>query len=246
MKFSKDQLTGSQTVAADSFGNSLIVAPHPDDETLGCGGTAALLLQQGLKVNFVFVSDGTMSHPNSRKFPASQLRELRETEAVEAVTILGASKSETEFLAYPDRAVQGFQSPFFESAVRIFASRLMRIKPDTVFLPWKNDPHPDHRATWQIVSEAVRRLVDRPRLVQYPIWLWEMGEPQDLEQIGKMDVFCVDISKTLKIKQEALGAHKSQVSDLIDDDPEGFRLSAAVLENFAHDREIFFEFKPDI
>src|SRR5687768_8056870 len=64
-----------------SFGPTLVVAPHPDDESLGCGGALALLGRAGLPVWLLFVSDGAGSHPGSRRYPAPALRVLRESEA---------------------------------------------------------------------------------------------------------------------------------------------------------------------
>ena len=52
-----------------TFGKTLIVAPHPDDESLGCGGAIALLRKFNLEVSILVLSDGTLSHPNSLKFP---------------------------------------------------------------------------------------------------------------------------------------------------------------------------------
>ena len=230
-------------VPALSFGNSMVIAPHPDDETLGCGGTVALLLEAGKEVSFVFVSDGTLSHPNSQKYPVSRLRALRETEALNAVLLLGGQVQHVDFLALPDRHVPDEQSPYFEAIVEILIGHIKRAQPDTIFIPWQNDPHPDHRASYQILTAAVAQMEIKPRLVQYPIWLWEMGTPEDVEVISKMNVFCVDINQTLQKKINALYAHKSQITDLIDDDPTGFRLSAEMIAHFSHGRELFFETK---
>ena len=56
------------------WGNACVFAPHPDDESLGCGGAIALLRNFELPVNIIVMSDGTLSHPNSRKFPPAALR----------------------------------------------------------------------------------------------------------------------------------------------------------------------------
>ena len=73
------------------WGTTLVVAPHPDDESLGCGGAIALLRQQEQTVQVLFVSDGSMSHPNSQKYSAEARRDLREQEARNALAILGVS-----------------------------------------------------------------------------------------------------------------------------------------------------------
>ncbi len=236
-----ERISNLRLLKPDEIGSGMVVAPHPDDETLGCGGTAALLLRAGFSVQFLFVSDGTLSHPNSRKFPKIRLRDLRQSEACDAVRVLGATEDDVEFLAFPDRSVPDRESIFFESAVRLVVSILTRKPTKTIFIPWQNDPHSDHKATWQIFTEAVSRLEVRPRILQYPIWLWEMGEEADLLAIGKMKKWRVDITDAIEIKRSALMAHQSQVSDLIDDDPDGFRLSEKVISHFDSASEIFFE-----
>ena len=241
IRFFEEEVRRLETIKVTSFGPSIIVAPHPDDETLGCGGTVALLKREGISVHFLFVSDGTMSHPNSKKYPPEKLRALREAEALEAVKTLGGQYNDIRYLAFPDRSVPEKQSPFFEMAVRIMERYITDIAPETIFVPWQNDPHPDHRATWQIVSEAVSRLNLKPRIVEYPIWLWEMGSAEDINLISKKKFVCVDISEVLDIKKLALSAHTSQLTDLIDDDPNGFRLSQDVISHFDHQREVFFE-----
>ena len=80
--------------AVCSWGRTAVVAPHPDDESLGCGGAIALLTRFGLSVSVLFISDGTKSHPTSRKYPMLRLRDLRESEAREALARLGTPTAE--------------------------------------------------------------------------------------------------------------------------------------------------------
>ena len=71
--------------ALASFGRTLVVAPHQDDESLGCGGAIALLRELGHPVHALFVTDGSMSHPTSLRYPAPKLSQLREQEALAAL-----------------------------------------------------------------------------------------------------------------------------------------------------------------
>src|SRR5437762_25173 len=70
-------------------GPLLVLAPHPDDESLGCGGLIAEACGRGQDVHVVILTDGTGSHPNSRAWPRHRLKALREAEAREAVAALG-------------------------------------------------------------------------------------------------------------------------------------------------------------
>ena len=154
---------------AATLGAAVVVAPHPDDESLGCGGLLALLRQARLPVSTVLVSDGTMSHPNSRKFPAPARRALREAELRDALRILGVDEQATLHLGLPDGAVPTAVDPGFAAAVEQLRDFLAAQCPQTVLLPWRRDPHPDHRATSQLVHAACRQLPQPPRLVEYVV-----------------------------------------------------------------------------
>ena len=85
--------------AEDWLSSAMIIAPHPDDETLGCGGIACKKILAGAAVSFVFVTDGGSSH--SRGIGREELIKTRETEAREAVLRLGGRAEEISFLRYP-------------------------------------------------------------------------------------------------------------------------------------------------
>ena len=67
----------------------LVLAPHPDDESLGCGGLIAESCARGRDVHVAILTDGTGSHPSSPSYPAPRLRALRQREALAAVEALG-------------------------------------------------------------------------------------------------------------------------------------------------------------
>ena len=218
---------------------TLVVAPHPDDESLGCGGLIALLRAAGNPVHVLFVSDGTMSHPGSGKYPAPALMKLRESEALEALSVLQVEAGNVTFLRLPDARIPLPGTGGFDEAMAAFKQVLETIRPATIVLPWRRDTHPDHRASCQLVNAAVKKLQINPVMLEYPLWLWERGIDSDLPVAGEVDLYSVDISAVLQVKQEAIAAHRSQVTALIDDDPQGFRLSEEVLAHFNTSFEIF-------
>ncbi len=233
-----------ETKAAETvleWGKTLIVAPHPDDESLGCGGAIALLRKYDQTVQVLTMSDGTLSHPNSRKFPAEKLRETREIEMLAALETLGVSAGDTTFLRYRDRYVPDENSPDFAPAVETIKGFLTKNMPQTIVVPWRRDPHPDHRATWQIFNAAAAKIEHQFRILEYPIWLWEMAETVDLPQENEIKIWRLAIGQVIAEKQKAIYAHASQITDLIDDDPNGFRLSDEVLAHFAQPFEIYLE-----
>ncbi|MVN22491.1 PIG-L deacetylase family protein [Mucilaginibacter arboris] len=223
------------------FGTTVIIAPHPDDESLGCGGTIALLRQLGLPVHVIFVSDGSRSHPNSKKYPAERLRQLRETEALDALKILNVPAANASFMRLKDTAVPNQKDPGFDAAVQQMLASLRQIKPETVLVTWEKDLHHDHQSSFQILKKSVIQLEKQPRILQYLIWIWELGKQKDLPGKQSIKWFRVDIETVAALKKNAVAAHVSQVGRLIDDDPEGFILSPEILAHFDYTDELFIE-----
>ncbi|WP_461127884.1 PIG-L deacetylase family protein [Spirosoma aerophilum] len=225
----------------DQIGNVLVVAPHPDDESLGCGGTIVLLRQRGYSVHVLFVSDGTMSHPNSPTYPADRLRAVRESEALDALQRLQVPAEQAVFMRQKDTQVATADSPDFDKAVDFIHTLLTNLQPQTVLVPWRRDPHRDHRASWQLVNAAMAKLPHAPRLLEYLIWLWELGKEEDMPRQNEMTVWRVPIESVIEQRNQAVAAHRSQVSRMIDDDPTAFYLSPELLMHFDNPRELFLE-----
>ena len=237
-----------------SLGRVVVFAPHPDDETLGCGGLLALLKDAGSSVHVVVVSDGGASHPNSRRYPRPKLAALRESEARAAVAKLGLDPaSELEFLGLRDGGVPDGRAPdgevlgeadttAFAAAVDAVAARLTRWKIDTVVGPLRADAHADHRASFRIIDAALNMMQRRPRLLEYGIWgtPGRAGIAVDPQQTPYRDYY-VDVSRVLRRKRAAIACHRSQATGLIDDDPTGFRLSPRVIAHFSTRWESFHE-----
>lgn len=225
-------------IAADTV---VVVAPHPDDETLGCGGAIALLRSLGCKVQILVISDGTLSHPRSRKYPASALRALREMETIAATAVLGVDVSDVTFLRLQDGAIPTPRSFGMQDAVARCRDYLTAFAPNTIFLPVRYDPHPDHRATWELIQAALVDLPVSTRTIEYPIWDWNPEQRGSLSEQDRVSGWRLDITQVVELKQQAIAAYRSQTTNLIDDDPEGFRLTPEMLANFAHPWEVYLE-----
>ena len=230
-----------RTMADWPIGTTLVVAPHPDDETLGCGGAIALLRQRQQPVQVLVMSDGTGSHPHSRQYPAPALRTLREAETRTALQILGVDPQAIAFFRLPDKAVPAVGSPDFAAAVARTQAYLLQLQPRTLLLPWREDPHRDHRATWQILHHSLRQADLSPRCWEYPIWEWDRARAAKLRSSPTLRLWRLDIQAVGAMKQRAIAAYRSQISDLIQDDPSGFRLSPSMLANFTRPWELYIE-----
>lgn len=215
-------------------GGLVVVAPHPDDESLGCGGLIAAACAHGVPVRVVVVSDGTGSHAGSRRYPHQRLRDLREAELREAVAALGLGAEAVRFLRLPDRSVPT-GGPLAEAAQDAIVGAARECAAGALCVTWDRDPHCDHAASAALVL-AVRERLGTARIFFYPVWGWTL--PRDTEVGPRPSGVRLDISDHLTAKASAIAAHRSQTSDLIDDDPNGFRLADGMLAHFTRSYEI--------
>ncbi|MEO6914506.1 MAG: PIG-L family deacetylase [Chitinophagaceae bacterium] len=227
----------------EHFGKTVIIAPHPDDESLGCGGLVSMLRRLGLNVECIFVSDGSMSHPSSVEFSAERRAEVRRQEALNALAELNVSAGHGVFLDFPDGAVPNSASAAFEDSAKTLANHLLQMKPDTIFIPYQHDPHRDHEAVWQLAQRSLTEVKKCPRIFEYPVWLWELGREEDYPSDSDMTCWRLDIGTELETKRKAIAAHRSQLGQVFFDDPAGFVLRPDLLAHFEHPFEIFFETK---
>lgn len=217
-------------------GGLVVVAPHPDDESLGCGGLIAAARAAGHEVRIVVVSDGVGSHPNSLTHPPARLRCLRREEARAAAAALGVAADEIIFLDLPDRYVPSM-GPVADAAAARIVEIARSIDAGALFVTWEHDPHVDHHAAHAIAWAAARELAPA-RLFAYPIWGWEL--PGGTEVGDPPRGMRLDITRQLPAKQAAVGAHRSQTTELISDDA-GFCLRPEVLQRFDRPYEIYLE-----
>ena len=219
-------------------GGIVVVAPHPDDETLGCGGLIALASRLCRNIQVVVISDGVGSHPNSRLYPPDKLRDLREGETRAALSALGAVGENLTFLRLPDRFVPS-HGPDARRAAATIANVACAIDATALAVTWPHDPHCDHLAAWHLVRQACLRLHGGIRLLTYPIWGHTLPPDTTFERapIGHR----LDVSSVVDSKRKAIRAHVSQVSMLIADDAEGFVLMPDMLARFERPYELFLE-----
>ncbi|KQP85387.1 GlcNAc-PI de-N-acetylase [Methylobacterium sp. Leaf113] len=213
----------------------VVVAPHPDDESLGCGGIIAEARARGRDVRIVIVSDGCGSHTHSALYPPEKLRDLRETELVDAAGILGVPAEAVTFLRLPDAGVPS-TGPVAEDAAERIAAIAQDADAGAVCVTWGHDPHCDHQASAALVRLA-RPALGPIRIFAYPVWGWTL--PEGTEVGPGPTGFRVDVTVHRAAKTAAIGAHRSQTTDLIADDPTGFRLEPEMIARFTGPYEIF-------
>lgn len=167
----------------------LVLAPHPDDETLGCGGSLRLLVNQGRAVRVVFLTKGEKAVADQAG--RERYAEAREEEAKKALRILGIS--ECCFLGFPDRELLPRLDELREKVV----SAVESFRPDILYSPSPIELHPDHRAAAALAGE-----LNKTRGVM--IAFYELTTPIRPNIL-------VDISAVYSYKEEAIKAYESQL-----------------------------------
>ncbi len=208
---------------------ALIVAPHPDDESLGCGGLLALLAHQRCEVTVVFVTDGGASHLHSRSWSRERLAARRRAEADAALFELGLAEAQRICLNLRDADMPVPGSQNWRGAVARISDVIQKLRPELLVVPWRRDPHCDHRASWQMVQEAAG-AAPHAVVLEYAVWLDEFGLTEDRPYPNEVENITIDITQTLAAKKRAVAEHRTQTTALIGDDPDGFRLSQNTIQ----------------
>lgn len=198
----------------------LVVAPHPDDESIGCGGTLRLHVEQGDRVDVVFLTSGELG---LEELAPDAARKVREAEAEDAAALLGLQR--LTFLRHPDWFVGDVAETVQHDLVRLFESET----PDRVLCPHPGDAHPDHAGAARIV-DRVFEVMTRPfERVAYEVWT-PMTDFDDVE----------DISGVVETKLAAVRTYASQLSKFrYDDAVEGLNRFRGALAGHCAYAEVF-------
>ncbi|HNU12631.1 MAG TPA: PIG-L family deacetylase [Rubrivivax sp.] len=166
----------------------LVLAPHPDDEVLGCGGSIAASLSQGAFVDVIVASDGGLGGD-------PRTREAESTAAARVLSAAGDGRLQLSFWRLPDRTLAGHP----ELGSRI-ADRLANTKAELLLLPSPLEIHPDHRGLCLAGIEAARTLDWEGELLFY-----EVGHPLLADRL-------VDITRWIALKRDAIDCFASQLA----------------------------------
>jgi LmbE family N-acetylglucosaminyl deacetylase len=174
----------------------LVVAPHPDDETLGAGGFIAAQRSRGIAIHVVAVTDGENAYPDS-----PNLGKRRRIEQEKALARLNVSNDNIIRLELPDSAVCSRETEL--------AGRLSELVSENthVVAPWQGDFHPDHAACGRAAEQVTR--AKGATLSSYLFWTWHFGDVGLLKNLRLRSFSLPDA--WLVAKTEALFQHRSQL-----------------------------------
>ena len=161
-----DTMTDVPELDMTACAEMVVVAAHPDDETLGFGAAIATLAGHGLRVQVVCASDGGASHPG--RF----MEDIRRAELHEAAAVLGVPAPIC--LGMPDGDLSGHEERLADLLTEILAARPNRT---WCAATWRGDGHPDHEAVGRAAAVATQR--SGTVLLEYPVWMWHWATPSD-------------------------------------------------------------------
>jgi LmbE family N-acetylglucosaminyl deacetylase len=166
----------------------LVLAPHPDDEVLGCGGTVKKCTVAGARVTTVYFTDGSEGNDS---VGAQELVNMRKGEAEAGLKVLGCG--DCRFLDFPDGSLRAT-----DVSIKAVRDVLDSHRPDAVFVPFFMDNHPDHIQTAVILADALKGYDGEVTCYCYEVWT------------PLYPNLLVDITETIDVKMAAMDAHASQ------------------------------------
>ena len=184
----------------------LIVAAHPDDEVLGCGGTIAKLTKEKNIVNVLFISNGEDSRDINKKIIKKKIKKRKDAAEL-AAKILGATSN--NFMDLSDNKLDTY--PLLK-IVKIIEKYIKKFKADTIYTHFNNDLNIDH----QIVNQAVLTLLaDHKKFMCQKYIFFEVPSSTEWRVDKKSKIFnpnwFEDISLTKNKKIEALKAYRMEM-----------------------------------
>lgn len=184
----------------------LVVASHPDDEVLGCGGTIAKMVDEGHTVHTVILGEGVAARGNHGSDNAKKLQELQQS-ARNAAKVLGTKK--LEVFQFPDNR---FDSVPLLDIVKKIEGVIEEYAPEMVFTQHGGDLNIDHMLTFRAVLAATRPMqgVSVKSVLSFEVnsstdWAFQRFSP------GFRPSVFVDVSSTMPKKMEAIAAYSSEM-----------------------------------
>jgi LmbE family N-acetylglucosaminyl deacetylase len=177
----------------------LVAAAHADDETLGAAGLIATARRRGADVTLVICTDGAAAFPAAPAPQRQRLARTRRQESLRSAELLGVPARAVHQLGVPDGAAESHHDEMARALGELGAGH------DVWLVPWRLDPHPDHRA---VGRAAVAARPTATTLWEYPVWMRHGLTPR---QVDRDRLRVLHLNRGLRArKHRAVAAHASQ------------------------------------
>jgi len=216
-----------------------VFAPHPDDATLGCGGTISKKISEGFEVIIVLMTDGRHLFSEGLGISSDptpeEVKQIRKEESIRATEILGVPSKNLLFLDFEDGTLEKHGREAEKRVIEI----IRKYSPADIYFPFRRDCHPDHRATNRIVRQALHQLGLADSYEYMVIHLSaRVGPPMErFISIFKRNMVEVDISGFLNLKERAIKEYKSEMTIISSKQKKPLHTD---MDRFLKEREIFY------
>jgi len=187
----------------------LVIAPHPDDECLGCGGLIARTHAKGARIRILFLTDGEGASGK----PDPALGRVRREEARQAASRLGVAAADLHWLGLPDSGLDKLSASKAEILRTTLCDLLQAAPAELVVVTSSHDGSSEHVAAALLCQAALRDLPEAPPLLGYLVWtawsptlLWNLLFTKSNVRFLQLE------SGSLATKREALACHQSQLT----------------------------------
>lgn len=207
----------------------LIFSPHPDDETIACGGYIIESIKRGAKVKIVLVTDGNKHG----------LKDLRHSEFRTAISILGVTVEDLTFLDYPDGKLMQQNQLELESVLQ---NQIDIHQPDIILYPHPSDTHKDHMVVGKIIEkileQSLKEKITYKYLVHHNLYPHPKKYLPDSYLLMPIKLITFDggwerlmlSEETKNLKKKALETYKSQLKN---------PLLKNLMQSFIRNNELF-------
>lgn len=197
----------------------LVLAPHPDDESLGCGAMLSMLADAGAHV--AFLTDGAGSHAGSPTWSARRIAGARRAEAEHALRALGGARSLQ--LGWPDARPAAAGTPAYARTLRHLAAYCRRHRIRALAASWGGEAHCDHEAAAGLARALRRQPGVTLRSFDYLVWGWT--DPRLVPKLTHRAVVSISADRQHRARaHRATLCHRTQTGTRIADAPDAFRL----------------------
>lgn len=217
----------------------IVLAAHPDDETLGAGGFLARLNAAGAAIDVLLCTAGEASHPDSPTTTPDQLAALRLAEFRAAVSGL-APGAAREFLHFRDGHLDADRDRIAAAVKESIAASGRPANQVVIVAPYRSDGHTDHDVLGAVAAEVAAQ--GGHGLLEYPVWYWLWASPADGAWQSWVRVPLTPDEQ--RAKAAALLAHTSQTEPLSDQPGDEALLAAGFVDHFSRPWETFAWHRP--
>ncbi len=189
---------------------TLIIAPHPDDETFGCAGLIAEKMQIGVEVYVLFLTSGEKSLKNVLD---KEVKEMRQKSAIEAVSVLGVDESHLLWLDLPDCQIprKGYDS--FDVGKNRVKDLIESLIIEEVYTTHYLEGWSDHLAAYELTIEAVKVLNKKIDVYLYWVWAWYYMSVKEMFSLPWKKIRLLQIKSVYAQKKKALDVYFDAKTD---------------------------------